>query len=705
MRVAQNLLYGIVLTVFISFPASAEKTAFPTPGLGRNLGVWRLTHDPTVRHHANYHNTQCWSPDGRFICYTTWGGNSPGDESTASVQVYDTRGDTTREIGQGNAPRWARHHNWLFYVDYSESRPRARTSNVVRVDIDNGERAVVAKGPGPEMLGETDFQDRWLYGALRFRKQQPEFQVIRINITGEGGFQRLPEAEGSQLLPNPRHPLFFTRQDHKQSPFAATRWWYDLDGSHKRIAVATLEQCHMCWLGNGQYMLLGNGPIRGRRWDEPFPSNIHILAAVGVGDVSPCGTSGRYACGDQNVADLRSGDGFTYIEPLSIVCFPKTVADASGIYDADPKGSPDGTKICFVSNYDLKDGPATRIAESLAKKGDRLIVESTEGFPATGAINVQREVIGYRRKTAKSFEGLSRALYDTAQVSLVAGRTVTSFDVRCLSDAQWKQMGRASAPMRKTIADEASPLLRQRQTDVYVAVVRKPDRPWLRIVEGGVQLIPGENHAEIAGYRLWKDGQPLSDRLIEPGQSFPLDGPAQYRAVAVEWSGLQSEPASAIRVERSSSLAVLSAKPEDFSWTADRWTDTAATVKEVVHRYDGVIRREWYSNGAMVKSHDLNHEGKPIRRVEYRDSRIAVREYYTAEGLRTSRELFDASGFITETVHYAKDGTNETDHWWFDRGMPVRQLRKGTTYVKQGDRFGQLDGGRFLDTPRGAKFK
>jgi hypothetical protein len=54
-------------------------------------------------------------------------------------------------------------------------------------------------------------------------------------------------------------------------------------------------------------------------------------------------------CGDSRVADLRSGDGWFFIDPLSIICFPKSIGDNSGIYDADPKGSPDGTKVCFVS--------------------------------------------------------------------------------------------------------------------------------------------------------------------------------------------------------------------------------------------------------------------------------------------------------------------------------------------------------------------
>ena len=38
----------------------------------------------------------------------------------------------------------------------------------------------------------------------------------------------------------------------------------------------------------------------------------------------------------------------------------------------------------------------------------------------------------------------------------------------------------------------------------------------------------------------------------------------------------------------------------------------------------------------------------------------------------------------------------------FDRGTPIRQIRKGTEYVKRGDRFGFFQDGKFIDTPRAA---
>lgn len=701
MRERAKVLFCVMAVYLAATDIRADRKVFQTPKLGTNLGVWRLTDDPTIRHHANYHNTQCWSPDGRYVCYTRCGGASPGSESTSTVHVHDTRTGHTQQVGQGDQPRWARHANWLFYVDYSRSQRRQRTSDVVWVDVTSGTRTIIAAGPGPEVLGETDFKDRWLFGALRFRGQDPEFQVIRINVSAEGGYTKLPSVKGAQLLPNPRHPVFFTRQDHKADPFAATRWWYDLDGGNQRIAVPTIQQCHMSWIGSGEYLLLGNGLIRGRRWNEPFPSNVHILAAISVGDISPCGTGGRYVCGDHNVADLRSGDGFAYIDPLSIICYPKSVKDDSGIYDADPKGSPDGTKICLVSNYDLEQGPVTRISEAPQQADDRLSVESTAGFPRAGALVVQREVIGYRSTTPTRFEGLTRGLHDTAQVALGVGRMVTSFDARCLTDAQSRGQGRASAAMRKSIGNDASPLLRQRQTDVYVTMVRKPDRPWLRQAGNGFQLVPGEHHAETRGYRLTNDGQQLDKQVIRPGDRISLKHPGEYRAIALEWSGLESEPSNVLAVGHAAALEVLTEAPHDFAWTVERWVDKGRTQKEAGHLYDGVIRRESYEGGNLGKASDLNLAGTAIRRVTFRDGKMALREYYTATEVRVSREVFQPDGSITETARYLADGATEADHWWFDRGMPVKLASRGKTYIKRGDRFGRLEGDRFVDAPRG----
>ena len=444
----------------------------------------------------------------------------------------------------------------------------------------------------------------------------------------------------------------------------------------------------MSWIGNGEFLLLGNGLARGRRWNEPFPSNIHTLASVGMGDISPCGRSGRYVCGDERVADLRSGDGWHFIEPLSVVCYPASVQDDSGIYDADPKGSPDGTKVCFVSNYDLKDGPVTFIEETAPADGSVLKVRSTDGFPPSGSLVVQREVVGYQRKTATMFETLTRELHGTQRCALRPDRAVTLFEARCLTDAQWRQLPGAQPAMRHSIGETNPVLLRQRQTDVYVVVIRKPDRPHLRLAGGAAQLIPGEEHYETAGYHLLRDGKRMTTKPVRPGENVECAVPGEYRAVAVEWSGLESEPSPPLRVERPAKLQVLTDPPRDFSWTSDRWLE-GRSVREIVHLHDGVIHREWYRGGVLAHRHDLNVEGKAIRRLDFENGKPARREYHDRDGKLLSRELFDAAGFITESIRFDHRGGQpvEVAHGWFDRGMPVRHVHGREEFVKQGDQW------------------
>ena len=57
-----------------------------------------------------------------------------------------------------------------------------------------------------------------------------------------------------------------------------------------------------------------------------------------------------------------------------------------------------------------------------------------------------------------------------------------------------------------------------------------------------------------------------------------------------------------------------------------------------------------------------------------------------------SRELFEADGFIAETILYdrrcAPGATpKEIDHWWFQRGMPVKQVKEGKTFTRRGDHW------------------
>ena len=230
-----------------------------------------------------------------LLCYTRYGRQEVRGRMRehTTVHVFDLLGDEDRLIDAGHSPRWANGNNWLLYVheDPTAGPSYGEGAEVRWLDLDKGKRARVCYGI--ERLGETDFQDRWIYGIRRRRDQEPQAQIYRIPIDENSEPELLPEVIGAQLLPSPRHPVFFTRRDHNDDPFDATRYWFDLEGKNRSIFAPTIQKCHMGWLGNGEYLLLGNGLIRGRRWNEPFPSNLHILASVGVGDVSPCGRSGR----------------------------------------------------------------------------------------------------------------------------------------------------------------------------------------------------------------------------------------------------------------------------------------------------------------------------------------------------------------------------------------------------------------------------
>ena len=72
----------VTLVVCCGVRAEVYKFQVDQPGV-RNLGVWRLTHDPTVRDSGNYHNVQCWSHNGRYTCYTHWvGTRGPGGKAS-----------------------------------------------------------------------------------------------------------------------------------------------------------------------------------------------------------------------------------------------------------------------------------------------------------------------------------------------------------------------------------------------------------------------------------------------------------------------------------------------------------------------------------------------------------------------------------------------------------------------------------------------
>ena len=459
------------------------------PKDGSAIEIWRITNDPTVRDHANYHNMQCWSPDGRYLCFTHYAddGRQFGSTMAAEVHIYDLHEEKDIKIDHGTNPRWANKHNWLFYLRYKPADgPRhGKGTQVMWKNLETDK--TVRIGYGVERLKYTDCDDRWLYGYGIRDSEDKQRKPLRVAISPDSQTETLQgdwQVGYNSLMVNPSHPMIVSR-DHnyrdyyyamegtRDIPFVARHFFdHDLTGENRTIPFPTMEGSHFSWAGDGSYFLLGNGQMRGRKWDEPFPSNIHFLSAISCGDVSPCGRSGRWICGDSGVAqirvaDLRSGDGWTVIETNSYLCFP-TNRDYSGPYDIDLKGSPDGTKIAFVSTYDLKDGPVARITEEAT--GNIIRVESTKGFPKRGrlinASGFGGEVLSYERKTDNTFEGLTRGLYGTSRnARLRKGQPLTSFEAMLISKELRKDLPLKASGIRNIIKEKDSPLLLQRSSD------------------------------------------------------------------------------------------------------------------------------------------------------------------------------------------------------------------------------------------------
>ena len=575
---------------------------------------------------------------------------------------------------------------------------------------------------GVQNLRETDYGDRWLYGLQTLANK--ERKAVRIQIKEHSrpeGLQGKGKYGYGWLSVNPKYPVIVSR-DHsyknfyyategtRNIPFPARHHTKsNLDGSNRTTQFPIMEGTHFSWSGDGSYLLCGNGQMRGIRWDESLPSNIHFLAAINCGDICKCGRSGRWLSGSTSsgrgpliLADLRSGDGWEVMRTHSVICYPGS-GDNSGPYDIDAKGSPDGTKIAFISTYDLKDGPYAEITEDVT--GDRIVVQSTKGFPEKGRLvavtGFHREVLRYKRITSTSFEELTRGLYGTPVSSPSQGQAVTLFEARLIPKEKWRELPLPASSIRKIINDPNSPLMRQRSSDIYVAVVRFPDRPHLRKTDDYMELIPGENHWETYGYHIFLDGRKITSTLIHPGTSFTLNGSGKYTAVAVEWSGLDSKNSLLLKIENSMTLKVLIDKPADFSWTYDRWlvngrevseegaNQSEEAVKEIVHLYDGIIHREWYNWGQIVKRYDLNLEGKPTRRLFYQTGKLARREFHHRDGRHVSTEFFDPDGYLTEAIQYRTGNgrTYESNHWWYEKAVPVKNIKRGAMYEKDGSRW------------------
>ena len=676
-------LLGVLVVGGVALrPAVGEVQEFSLQQPGaRNLGIWRLTHDPAVRDEGNYHNIQCWSPDGRYTCYTHWPGRSKGK---AEVHVVDLSTGADRLVDKGIAPRWANRRNWLFYCHFTaDGSPSYETgSQVIRYDADSGEKIVIAHGM--EQPGGLDSTDTWLFGTQRFRGRTPEHVAVRVRNAPGSKLEPLAGAPNrhAYIQVNPQHPVLKARARAPGTGlYDMNRAWFDFDGSNLRQATVRCEEGHMCWSGNGAHLLIGNRQACGRPWDKPFPSDLVTLSFGSVGDICPCDKAGRYLCGGNlNVVDTRSGDAWPVVFPYSSIIYPME-GDHSELMDIDPKGSPDGTKIHYHSTRELLGTVCATVTGDDVKQPDVIRVESTAGFAESGELVCGPEVIGYRRRTATSFEGLTRRMYGTLPAPEMVRKVRVIFPLSAfLLDAADRRRATPDGDMLQAGVAKDSPLLYQRQTDCYVVVVRRPFAPHLRLGRAGAELIPGEHHWETRGYRLLCEGKPIAEKLLAPGDSFRLGAPGRYTATAVEWSGLESPASRPLVVEKPTSGQVLAERPADFQWTQTVWELPGRTLR-VEHLQDGPIAREEWLSGQRRSRIDLNAEGRPIRRDEFQDGVLRKRVYRSPEGHLASEEFFGPDGFKLEYIRYYHDRperrAQEADHWWYDHGRPTKRLQMG----------------------------
>ena len=697
---AARSLAGLGIALALSPQAAGEihKFRLDQPG-ARNLGIWRLTHDAAIRDEGSYHNIQCWSGNGRYTCHTHWGGDKgPGGKASAEVHVVDLMTGEDRRVDRGINPRWANNHNWLFYCHWTgDGKPPYETgTQVIRYDANTGEKVVITHGmEGP---GSLDATDTWLYGVQRYRGRKPEMVTVRVRVRNRSDsaiepIQGAPNMHG-YIHVNPRHPVIMTRaKDSTDKVYGTNRAFFDLDGSNRRQGSVMGQAGHQSWSGDGKYLLIGNRQVCGRPWDKPFPSDLEVLSWGRVGDICPCGKSGRYICGGGlTFVDARSGDAWPVVFPYSSIIYPMA-GDHSSLMDIDPKGSPDGTKIHYHSTRDLKGFPAATVTKYDRKKPDVIQVDSTDGFPESGDIVCRWEVVGYGRKTTTTFEGLTRRKYGTRPAPDLVRKVRAIFPLSAfVLPGGDKARAKPDGSMLRAGVTKTNPLLYQRQTDCYVVVTRRPFAPHLRLKRGSVELIPGESHWETRGYRILRDGHPVAEGLLQGGSAFVLDRPAVYTAIAVEWSGLESPPSLPLQIGERFEGRVLKDKPEDFSWTRPVWQINATIVSQaqamkaphatmqIEHLHDGVIASEEWAKGQRICRMDLNRKGEPIRRQEFRNAKRTKRIYTTPEGFLASEELYGPDGFKTEYVRYYTRPDRrgqEYTHWWLERGRPVKKTKRG----------------------------
>ena len=764
--------------------------------------MWLLAEDPLNQNYMNYFNTNCWSFDGRYLC--TENRVNGSSKIGRQIMIVDFQTDENLFIGEGVDPRWAKTSNTLFYSHYtSNGEENYKTTapsgiEVKKYNVATGVTSIIAYGV--ENLGETNADDTLLYGVIRFRdwrdetkyppggrKPYPNYRDIPplAPVESEYGFGgekmsvrmfttdhsennqepiRFGDGSGVRPLPNPNpnYDVVTTRNkipaigtgNKKTNLFSRSRNWnnqLDSDGSSQRNAVILLQSGHPAWSGDGEWIVIGNTLLAGRNWNEPSPSNLIRLCNNRASDPGSGGTNGRWMTTNGRMLDLRSGGSKDISKQRTRIIYPEknslsiNQGDQSEAYDGDQKGSPDGTKMAFQSNYKIQDGKVARATQNHGQSNTDIRVDSHEGWPDSGYFSHKTEVMYYGAKTQDQgtganprFTDVTRKMFGTKGVGIETSKEIFSLDARLIPEdlrnpaalnapddlTQYYTKGRTPnwmLPKKQKPLDQipsiyanrfpngkeglpgggltnSGPLRFQRQADVNVVVARLPDTPAIIRIPWEVSesyvgyavfnLIPGENHREIRGYKVYKNGDPYppvpdastvhysppKGGYADDGQTiFPpktessntnitISDPedygyvGQYTITAVEYSGLESKktkPFSIQRIEGQPNLNWIvipnATIPADFEWTETLFFGTTGNLLTEAEATD--VNQEIATKIVNHKGEELNfYDGTDPEITEFNVCRIQEVRYQYGQIVYIWD--YDHEGTVTRTQDY-----------------------------------------------------
>ncbi len=626
------------------------------------LEIWRMTCGVRTRHHTVYHDSDPFNHDGRYLLYLI------GEEAAESVKkatqtlaVYDLQAD--REIWRSPIParwpQWAHQSNRIFFAD----GVKGRRQNVWQAEIPSGRLTKICDDALNAVAGVTP-DDEWLIYTLN--------KVYRVRARADSKSEVLwehPEApKVSSSLPchSPTRPVFQVRQNVAGKRNAPDRWdrqhparmLVDDDGRMLGPALSSLEQAHGAWRGDGEYLIAGDGLLCGRLWNQPAPVPLLAYSNSSAHDPSACGRSGQWTCTTDGINDrLKVFDWRT--TDTTLVCYSCSIIhqvegdnrDLSGPYDSDACGSPDGTKICFSSNYQLDRFPATQVTGS---SEHTLEVLSTAGFPEQGLLSVHVGILSYTGKTQTAFTGIQPNALGSRFTVLREGTSVSNF------------LGRTDAQAQDLLAAQYA-------TDVYLAVVRRPDRPALAARDDAIVLHPGFNHRETRGYALYVDGETVSGEPWDPRQPLTLPQGKQLQAAAVEWCGLRSELSPAMPLgtgarvlrydpQRPAELdaprqRLMVVGVEGKLSSAPRGATVQGLPQAAVQFTTGdgqPLAEEYYERGRLQRRHELTPDGRTTLIQEYQEGRLSKRTIRDPEERLLRIEHLDPQGYLTKCESFSR---------------------------------------------------